>query len=120
MYAAIDVLHGMIDNLVRVVGCESFVGQQSIGIECRASLYVLANLRLQFMSLAVWYDCGPNLSAPLKDSHDGGFVFGASASDSALALTQMHIAGFAADERFINFDLSTHHRRVSIRRSHPE
>jgi hypothetical protein len=35
VYAAIHVLNGMVNNLVRVVGSESFVGKQSIGVESR-------------------------------------------------------------------------------------
>src|SRR6185437_10581350 len=37
---------------------------------------------------------------------NGGFVFGSSSSNSPLALTDVHVPRFAADESFIHFDFS--------------
>ena len=104
VYAAIYVLNGMIDNLMRVIRRQSFVGKQGIRVQSRASRDMLANLRLQFMFLAVRYDGGANLPAAFQDSHDCGLVFGACASDSALTFGDVHVSRLATDERFIYFD----------------
>ena len=46
MDAAVDVLHGMIHNLVGVVGSQALIGQQCIGVQSRARLYMLLDLSL--------------------------------------------------------------------------
>jgi len=106
VYAAIHVLHGMIDNLVRVVGSESFIGKQSIGVESRASFDMLADFALQCSLLAIRYDGGANLSATLQDAHDSSLVLRARSSNPALALTQVHVSRLATNEGFVYFDLA--------------
>src|ERR1039458_1702908 len=86
VYAAIYVLRGMVNDLVRIVRCESFVGHERIGVEGCTSSHMLAYFLLQYGFTTAGNDGGANLSAALQDSHDGGFIFGARASDSALAL----------------------------------
>src|SRR5438067_639246 len=83
VYAAIHVLSGMIDNLVRVVSCQSFIGKQSVSIESHTRFYVLANFRLQCALAAIRNDGSANLSAALHDSHDCGFIFPASSGNPA-------------------------------------
>jgi len=106
MDAPVNILNGMVHDLMRVIRCQSFVGEQGVGVESRASFYMLANLRLQLMLLAIRYDCGAYSSTTLKDSHNGSLVLGACASDAALALRDVHVSRFAADERFVYFDFA--------------
>src|ERR1019366_6089454 len=106
VYAAIYVLNGMVNDLMRVVGCQSCVGHERVAVESRASFYVLADFALQTMLLAIRYDCGANLSAALKDSHDCGFVLSPRASDWAFALTRVLFTGLPADERFVYLDFA--------------
>src|ERR1035438_9239217 len=93
----------MIDNLMRVFALKSFVGEQGISVEGRASFDVFSDFRLQFFFLAAGNHAGMNLPAALKNSHDCGFVFGASSGDPAFAFADMHVPRFAADESFVRF-----------------
>src|SRR5437868_6536557 len=68
VYAAIHVLRSVVNNLVRVIGCQSFIGKQRISVESRASFNVLANLCLQGTLAACRNDSSANLSPALQDS----------------------------------------------------
>ncbi len=46
MSPTVNVLHCMVYNLMRVVSGKPFIGEQRIGIEGSASLYMLANFGL--------------------------------------------------------------------------
>src|ERR1035437_8223599 len=83
MNAPVHVLHGMIDDLVRVFALESFVGKQGIGVEGRASFDVLSDFRLQFFFLTAGNHSSADLSATFENAHDGGFIFPACACDTA-------------------------------------
>jgi hypothetical protein len=61
--AAVDVLDSVIDNLAGVVRSEPLIRERVIGIESRARLDVLANLRLQNVLLAGRHDDSANVSA---------------------------------------------------------
>src|SRR5208282_2010820 len=107
VYAAIHVLSRMVNDLVRVFGCQTFIRLQRIGIERRASGDVLAYFILQNLFATARNDSGANLAAlALVDSHDGGFIFSASASDAALAFRDVHVPSLAADEGFVYFDFA--------------
>src|SRR5271170_1422738 len=103
MHATVNVLNGVVNNLMRVVRSESAIGEQGIGVESRTSFYMLANLRLQFMLLAIRYDGGANLPATFQDAHDGSLVLRARSGDAALAFANVHVARLATDERHVNF-----------------
>src|SRR5438128_6142726 len=103
MYAAIHVLSRMVHNLVRVVGCQSLIREQSVSVESRASLHMLANLCLQRTLAAIWNDSSANLFSALHDPHDCGFIFPASSGIPALPLAQVHVPRLPADEGFIYF-----------------
>ena len=62
---------------------------------------MLANFSLQCRLLAVWDNYRAHLSASLKQSHHGSFIFAAGSGDAALTLAHMHIAGLSTDETFI-------------------
>ena len=48
MHPAIDILDGVIHNLVRVVAGESAIGEKRIGVERGTRFHVLANLSAKF------------------------------------------------------------------------
>ncbi len=56
--AAIYVLSGVVNDLMCVIACQPFIREQCIGIESRASFYMLADFTLQCLLLAIRYDCG--------------------------------------------------------------
>ena len=103
MDAPVDILDGVIHNLVRVVAGEPTVGEKRIGVERGTRFHMLANLILQHAFLPVGDDNGANLAAALKQSHNGGFVFAASTSDATGLDAQVHIAGLTADESLVGF-----------------
>ena len=106
MYAPIHVLHGMIDNLVGVLTCQSFVRQQSICVQSGSRFDMLFNFRLQRIFPAIRDYYRANLSTTFKNSHDCGFIFAARSCDAALLYIKVHISRFATDERFIGFNLA--------------
>src|SRR5271169_4998209 len=70
--AAIYILSGMVNDLVRVFGGQTFIRLQRIGVESRASGDVLANFILQNFLATARNDSGANLAAlSLIVSHDG-------------------------------------------------
>lgn len=106
VYAAIYVLHGMVNHLMRVVSCESFIGLESIGVECGTSGNVLVDFILQYSLLATRNHTGADLAAAFQDAHDGSLVLRSGTGDTALALTDVHIPRLPADETFIYLDLA--------------
>src|SRR5438045_608757 len=96
VYAAIHVLRSVVNNLVRIVGRQSFIGQQGVSVESRASFNVLANLSLQGTLAAIWHDGCANLSATFHDSNNSGFVLTASSGNPPLTLAQVHVPRLAA------------------------
>jgi len=111
----IYVLSRMVNNLVRVIGSQTFIRLQGIGVESRVSGDVLANFILQNFLTTARNDSGANFAAlALTDSHDRSFIFAASASDAALALRDVHVPSLAADEGFVHFDFAANFRTEEI------
>src|SRR6266852_3215078 len=106
VYAAIYVLSRVVNDLMRVVRCQSIVGHERIAVECRASSYMLAYLVLQYSFATARNHAGTNLSATLQDSHDGGLILGSRSCDATLAFAYVHIPSFAADESLVHFDFA--------------
>jgi len=103
---AVDVFNGMVNNLMRIVPSQSFIGKKSISVESSTSLNMLLYFRLKSGLLAVWDNCGVNLTAALKDAHDSSLILGASTSDATGLDAQVHVTGLAADESLISFNLT--------------
>ena len=120
MDAAIYVLHGMVNNLVSVVAFESFIREQGVSVEGRASFDVLSHFRLQFFLFAAPDYGSANLAAAFKDAHDCGFVLAAGPGDPALALADVHVPRFATDESFVRFDFAARVCRSEPCRAHTE
>src|SRR5208337_1135242 len=100
---AVDVLHGMVNHLMRIIPFEAIVEKQSISIERCASFDMLLDFRLKRLFLAIRNHDSAHLPATLQDAHDSGFVFSASPGNPALALCDVHVAGLASDEGFVGF-----------------
>ena len=56
VYAAIYVLRGMVNNLMRIIGRQSVIGQERIAIERRTSRDMLAYLFLQYSLATARHD----------------------------------------------------------------
>src|SRR5438445_11716907 len=106
MYAAIHVLSRMVNNLMRVVGCQSFIRQQSVSIKSCASFDVLAYFPLQCALAAIRYYDGAKFSAALHDPHDCGFILSASSCNPALPFAQLYVSRLSADKSLIYFDFA--------------
>lgn len=103
----VNILHGVIHNLVGIVSGQSLVRTERIRVQRRSCFDVLADFRLQSVLLAVRYDRGANLPAALQDSHNSGLVLRASTSDAAFTFTNVHVPSLAADEGLVYFNFST-------------
>src|SRR5208282_393222 len=106
VYAPIYKLRCVVNNLMRVVRCQPIVGHERIAVEGRASSDMLAYFLLQYGLATAGNDRSANFAATLQNAHNGGFVFSARSSKTALALTQVHVACFTADESLIDFDFA--------------
>src|SRR6266478_3054065 len=106
--AAINVPFRVVnDFMLESLVPQALIGHERIGIDRTSGLDVSENVTLQSMLATVAYDGGANFSAAFQHTHDGHFVFGASLSDSALALVGVHESGRAADESFVHFYFAT-------------
>src|SRR5437660_12099431 len=86
MHATVYILASMVNYLMRVFSCETFIGLECIGIECSTSGNMSAYFFLQHsFATAGNYTCA-NLSAALQDTDNRSLILRASASDTALAL----------------------------------
>src|ERR1700677_2130778 len=95
MNVSIDVLGGVVYDLMGVVSGQSLVGKQSIGIERGSRFDVLADFGLQRFLLAVWNDDSADLAPTLNDAEYRSLVFAASTGNAALALSNVHVTRFA-------------------------
>ncbi len=105
----VNVLHGVVYHLMRVVSGESIVREKEIGIERRSCLNVLADFALDHFLFAVLDHAGADLAAALKDSHHGGFILAASPGNFQGAFGFVHIPRFATYESLIRFHMTGKH-----------
>lgn len=108
VYATINILHGRVYYLMRVLACQSALREQFIGVEGRTRLDMLLDFAVKCLPCPVRNDLSANLSAALKNSHHCGFVFAACASDTALFNIKVHIASLTAYESFVSLTLAAH------------
>jgi hypothetical protein len=81
MNTAIDVLHGMVYDLMGVLPGESLIGEQRISVEGGTGFDMLSHFGLERLLLAVRDHYSADLSAALKDAHDSSLVFTARAGE---------------------------------------
>ena len=105
--ATVNVSFGMVNDFVlESLIPQALIGHERIGIDRATRFDVRGDIGLQAMFAPIADNCRANLTATFQHSHDGGFVFGASLSDSALTLIGMHEASSAADESFVYFNFA--------------
>src|SRR5689334_6699111 len=105
--ATVNVSYSVIDNRMSVVLRQPFIREQFIGIESRASFYVLLNFGLKRSLAAVIHNGGTNVSTTLKNAHDDSLVYRSTASDSTLTLRNVHVPCLTANESLIGFHFAT-------------
>src|SRR5579859_7851900 len=88
----------MVNNLMRVASSKSVIGAEVVAVECSASLDVLFHLRVKRLLFTVRHNYCPDFPATLDNTHYCGFVFAARSGNAALALSDVHVTGVAADE----------------------
>ncbi len=106
MNATIYVLDSMVYDLMGVLPSKALVREQKIGIESRSRLNMLLHLGLQRVLLAVRNYRGDDLTATLKDAHNGNLVLRAGAGNATGFLGNVHVPGLAADEGFVCLNLA--------------
>jgi hypothetical protein len=116
----VNISDGVIYDLVGVLARQSFVREQRIAVESRAGLDVLSHFRLKSVFLSIPNNGGSHFPTALQNPHHDCFVFPASSSDTTLALGNVHIASFSADERLIDLDFSTELCERTILQSEPD
>src|SRR5580704_2404641 len=104
--ATVNVLDGMIYDLMLVLIFQSVVRWQCIGVKNCSSSHMLVDFRLQLSLTAIRNNRSANFSATFQDSHDCCLVLCARSSDPAFAFAQVHVTSLAADERFVHFDFA--------------
>jgi hypothetical protein len=102
----INIGYGVINHLMRILASQPVVRLERVAVERRASFYMLAYLSLKRTLLSIWNYRGAHLAAALKDAHDGGFIFSASAGNATRTLRNVHVPRLAADESFVHFDMA--------------
>src|SRR6266404_2948580 len=114
MNLAVNIFHGVVNNLMNVLRAESFVGKQRIAVDRGARRDVLSDFALKRLPVAARNNAGPNRPAALNDAHHNRLVLAASPGDSSGVFLRVHVSGFAADESLINFDVAGELARVLI------
>jgi hypothetical protein len=104
--APVDVLDGVIHNLMSILPCQSLVVEEEVCIEGRAGLNMLLHFGLQRVLLAVRHNRCDDLAVTLKDAHHSNLVFRSRTSDATGSLRNVHVAGLATYEGFIGFNLT--------------
>ncbi len=94
------------DLMLESLLLESLIGHERIGIDRAPCFHVSANVRLQRVLFAIANDSGANFAAAFEDSHDSGFILGASLSNPALVFVGVHEASGTANESFVYFNFA--------------
>jgi hypothetical protein len=90
---AVDVLLGVVDNLVIVLASQAGVGHQRIAVDRGTLLDVLADPGLEGGPPRVRHDHGAQLAAALEHPGDDGLVLAARPGDLLGAHVLVHVAG---------------------------
>src|SRR5439155_26352601 len=107
MHATVYILAGVVNHLMRVFSCETFIGLEGIGVERSAGSDMPAYFFLQHSFATAGNYTGANLSATFQDTNNRSLVFRASTSDTALALANVHLPSLRAVAGFVYFYFAT-------------
>src|SRR5260370_22135661 len=105
MYAATNVFNGMIHDFMFVIVVESDVSLECIRVECRASMNLFPNQRLQVILAALRNNLCPNFSAALHESNHDCLVVVYATSKVGFAVL-VHVPRLASNKGFVNLDFA--------------
>src|ERR1039457_634508 len=114
MDASINVLHGMVNYLMRVLAFQSVVREKGIRKQCGTSFDVISDFTLKGLLLGVVYDLGVNFPAAFQDAHNSDLVVPAGSSDSAFPFLNVHVSGLAADVCLVRLNLAAEQAEPAI------
>lgn len=107
----VNVRLRVIDDVVGVVGRESLIREVGVGVDGRSGFDVLPDVWLHLSLLKAVQPLQPDaalalLRVPLQQPHDGDLTDHRAALSQIepLPFARVHVAGFAADEGFVDFD----------------
>jgi hypothetical protein len=104
---AVDVLNSVIDDGVPIVIGQTIVRKQFVTEDRGASLNALADLALQFALLARLNVLHYDFAAAFNHSENNLFADWSATLNHLRSLALVHIAGFCADESFIDFHFAS-------------
>src|ERR1035438_5807111 len=119
MNLAIDIGYRMVDHLMLKL-IQALVGFERVGEDSGTRKNMLPDFGLKRLLFAVWNHGRANVAAAFQDAHHGGLVLAASAGYFLGALRNVHVAGLAADEGFVRFDLAGQLVEVPVMESEPQ
>jgi len=122
---AAHVSHAMVDDAVDVFGLKTLVGPRGIGVNVRAWLDVLLNVRLKRVLPDVLGDGDADggvlvRGSTLQQPHDRSLAPHAGSLDDALALFMMHEARAPADESLVGLHVAAELPKPGVLHRKPE
>jgi hypothetical protein len=106
MDVAAHVLDGMIDDFVGIIAFKPNVGEKLISENRASCLDVVSNLALKLVLAPGRNREGAYFSIALHNAHDRSLILRSGSGDFLVTLVDVHVAGLAANEGFIYFDLT--------------
>jgi len=104
---ALHILHGMIYDLVKVLFTQTLIRFQGIGEQFRSSFHVGFDVGLENVLLTAIDYGSPHGAATFQHANHHRLVLAASPGDLASLDVLVHVPGFLADERLIDFDTAS-------------
>jgi hypothetical protein len=103
---ATDVLDSMIDDGMLIIVFQAIVGFQGVTEDSAASLNALANDRLKITFLARVNVTGNDFATTLHHSEHDLFALRTAPANCLFPFVLVHVPRLAADERFVNLNLT--------------
>src|SRR5438128_12679869 len=97
VYATVYILASVVNHLMRIFSCETFIGLEGIGVERSASSDMPAYFFLQHSFATAGNHTGANLSATFQNTNNRSLVLRARTSDTARARSNVHAPSLTAD-----------------------
>ncbi len=116
----VNVTLGMVDDLMHKIFVQSLIGEKRIGVNRTASRNVISDFALDGSLAAIRNHVRTDFAAALQDSHDRGFVLGASLGNANPAFVLVHEASRAPDEGFVYLDFAAYHSKRFILQGEPD
>lgn len=104
---AFDVLHGVVNDLVNVLGIQAFIRLEGIREQFGSGFDVCFDMGLKRLFLATVNNRGSYHPATFQNANHHCLILASSPGNLAAPNILVHVPGFLADERLIDFDLSS-------------